>query len=359
MKTWFAYIPKLKKILVFILVSLFLLFLLYLCYQSWLYWTSMEGVENAKDRFMVRNDFIKTVAQVLGAGFFLFGLYFTWKNLILNQEKNRSDSFFAQEKQTTNLFTKAIEQLGSDKIEVRLGGIYALERIARDSERDHWAIMEVLSAYLREHSPWKEGQSPDNESILSNLLIRPYNEMVKDNYFLRMPKISHDIQAILTVLGRRNRTYLKGEDHHLDLNGVDLRGANLKGANLEGALLMGSHLDYADLTEANLRIAILYGSFLTNTDFSRANLEGCALVQVNLSGASLAQAQLKAAHLTNSNLTRANLNRANMEGAWLENTSLLGADLTGVLGLTMDQIKMAIINDETKLPDYLNIPGES
>ncbi len=38
-------------------------------------------------------------------------------------------------------------------LEVRLGGIYALERIARDSPKDHWTIMEVLTAYVRENSP--------------------------------------------------------------------------------------------------------------------------------------------------------------------------------------------------------------
>ena len=40
----------------------------------------------------------------------------------------------------TERYTKAIEQLGSDKLDIRLGGIYALERIAVDSERDHPTI---------------------------------------------------------------------------------------------------------------------------------------------------------------------------------------------------------------------------
>ena len=56
----------------------------------------------------------------------------------------------------TDRYTKAIEQLGSDKLDVRIGGIYALERIARDSPRDHPTVMEVLSAFIRDHShdPW-------------------------------------------------------------------------------------------------------------------------------------------------------------------------------------------------------------
>jgi hypothetical protein len=46
--------------------------------------------------------------------------------------------------------TKAIEQLGSDRLDVRVGGIYALERIAHDSPRDHLAVLEVLAAFIRE-----------------------------------------------------------------------------------------------------------------------------------------------------------------------------------------------------------------
>jgi hypothetical protein len=54
--------------------------------------------------------------------------------------------------QVTDRYTKAIEQLGSDKLDVRIGVIYALERIARDSHRDHPTIMAVLAAFIREHS---------------------------------------------------------------------------------------------------------------------------------------------------------------------------------------------------------------
>src|SRR5215469_1940725 len=46
--------------------------------------------------------------------------------------------------QIADLYSRAIEQLGSDKLEVRIGGIYALERVARDSAADHPTVMEVL-----------------------------------------------------------------------------------------------------------------------------------------------------------------------------------------------------------------------
>ena len=54
--------------------------------------------------------------------------------------------------QVTERFTRAIDQLGSEKLDVRIGAVYALEQIARDSAELHWPITEVLTAYLREHA---------------------------------------------------------------------------------------------------------------------------------------------------------------------------------------------------------------
>src|SRR5207248_11751254 len=77
-----------------------------------------------------------------------------WRNLRATQAKLDVD----REAQITNRFTQAIGQLGAElkdgkpDLEVRLGGIYALERIARDSSRDHWTIMEVLTAYVRQNA---------------------------------------------------------------------------------------------------------------------------------------------------------------------------------------------------------------
>jgi hypothetical protein len=82
----------------------------------------------------------------LGAGLFAAGaLVFTARNFTLSREG-----------QVTDRYTKAIEQLGSEKLDVCIGGIYALERVARDSARDHPTLMEVLTAFIRVHShePW-------------------------------------------------------------------------------------------------------------------------------------------------------------------------------------------------------------
>jgi hypothetical protein len=55
----------------------------------------------------------------------------------------------AAERRITELYAKAVEQLGSDKAPVRLGGLHALERLAHDNISHRGTIVDVLCAYLR------------------------------------------------------------------------------------------------------------------------------------------------------------------------------------------------------------------
>ncbi|UOX86420.1 pentapeptide repeat-containing protein [Amycolatopsis sp. FBCC-B4732] len=54
-----------------------------------------------------------------------------------------------EERRVTELYTKAVEQLGNDKAPVRLGGLYALERLGQDNPKQRQTIVNVLCAYLR------------------------------------------------------------------------------------------------------------------------------------------------------------------------------------------------------------------
>ena len=55
----------------------------------------------------------------------------------------------AIERRITDLYTKAADQLGSDKAPVRLAGMYALERVAQNNPDQRQTIVNVLCAYLR------------------------------------------------------------------------------------------------------------------------------------------------------------------------------------------------------------------
>ncbi|GIF71983.1 pentapeptide repeat-containing protein [Asanoa siamensis] len=58
-------------------------------------------------------------------------------------------AYDATERRVTDLFTKAVDLLGSDKAAVRLGGLYALERLAQDNSGQRQTVVAVVCAYLR------------------------------------------------------------------------------------------------------------------------------------------------------------------------------------------------------------------
>jgi uncharacterized protein YjbI with pentapeptide repeats len=255
-----------------------------------------------KDLAQLENAFRVTWAQIVGGMVLVIGLYFTWRNLIV-----------AREGQITERFTRAIDQIDSKKsLEVRLGGIYALERIARDSSQDHGPVMEVLTAYIRTHATW-DSQKPAPEG---------------------RPAPTADIQTVLTVLGRRTRTFGMGEQESHNLSGTDLRGAILRNARLQGAFLIDAHLEWADLRGARLEGADLRGAhleqaFLKDTHLERASLTYAYLVGASLVDAHLVGADFRGAHLERANLRGAHLEGANLKGASLEGASLAGAHLEG------------------------------
>jgi hypothetical protein len=143
-----------------------------------------------------------------------------------------------QQGQITDRYTRAIEQLGSDKPEVRLGGIYALKRIAKDSVPDGATIAEVLTAFIRGRAPWPPSR-PDQPSE---------DTPIKEIPFLRYR--APDVQAALTALGRQPSMTAS---HPLNLSDTDLRRADLSDADLQGARLLGARLQGANVRAAQLQ----------------------------------------------------------------------------------------------------------
>src|SRR3954447_12289204 len=106
---------------------------------QWLAVKGLRGKDKAEEVGRTRTAVLATLAGLIA----LTGALFTGLSYRLNRAG-----------QITERFTRAIDQLGNAELDVRLGGIYALERIARDSKDDHPQVVEVLTAYAREHAPW-------------------------------------------------------------------------------------------------------------------------------------------------------------------------------------------------------------
>jgi uncharacterized protein YjbI with pentapeptide repeats len=129
-----------------------------------------------------------------------------------------------------------------------------------------------------------------------------------------------------------------------DLSKADLRGLNLQNVNLKNAQLKETKLNFSNLSGANL---------------DSANMEKCKLQEANLQRANLQNAKLNGAGMLESNLQYADFTNANLEGAQFNEdvtfiqSKLNGANLSWATGLSFSQIKLAITDDKTRLPEYL------
>jgi hypothetical protein len=185
----------------------------------------------------------------------------------LARQDDRDQLELSRRGQVNERFSKAIEQLGQggdDKIDVRIGAIYSLEQIARDSPEElHGPVMETLTAFLRGYSNTQEQKPlPGDEEAAP-----PAGTAAPD----RTVQLRADFQAIVTVLRRRDS---RRDTQPLDLTGADLRGAILRGAHLEEADLSEAHLEGADLRGAHLEGAGLREAHLEEADLTEAHLGG-------------------------------------------------------------------------------------
>ncbi|WP_190557987.1 pentapeptide repeat-containing protein [Anabaena sphaerica] len=312
-----------------------------------------ERTEFVKEKYEYIIEILKTAGLFIGGIAVFINIYFAAKRAYAMEEsaiaanKNAEIALhnlkISEDKQITERFAKAIEQLASEKIEVRLGAIYTLERIARDSEQDQWTIMEVLTAFVREYAPVKKEDKLKGQEDIEKL-----------------PKLRLDIQACLTVIGER--IHPDPEKKRLNLTNVDISNANLIGANLTGADIIEANLTGADFTGADLTGAFLIGACLTGACLTGAYLIGAYLTGADIIEAKLIKADLTGANLVAAKLTKSILKQANLTGAYLKEADLTGAylkevNLTGAYlfraNLTQANLTKSILKGANLVQAYL------
>jgi hypothetical protein len=273
-------------------------------------------IHDPKARADTEDNFRKTVGQALGGIAVLIGagaayLQFTTQQQtateqIITQQKTTADQIAAQQKIASDqiiaqMVAKGFEQLASDKITERLGGIYALEFVMNTSSEYHQPVLEALCAFVRESTTREKGPL----TVLLEAFTAP-----RDNTAGKARETPpNDIQAALTVIGRR-----KPGQGYVNLTRAIIPGADLRDAHLSNAGLHGANLSRAYLRSPD---------YFHTTDLRGADLSGANLIEANLIGA----------YLIDANLIDADLNRADLSGANLGN-----ADLNDAHNLTQDQL---------------------
>ncbi|KZK77953.1 Pentapeptide repeats (8 copies) [Pseudovibrio sp. W64] len=157
----------------------------------------------------------------------------------------------------TPIIDREVYESSVPNLEVRIGAIYALERIAQDSLRDHLQIMEILCAYIRENAP----------VVNLDPTELPLSEVT--------PRV--DIQAAINVIGRRSSEQLRMEQENkfrLNLSATDLSGVDFRSGNFTAALFVKSRLEFANFQDCELNGTYLSGALLNFAIFRGAILKG-------------------------------------------------------------------------------------
>jgi hypothetical protein len=209
----------------------------------------------------------------------------------------------------TDRYTKAIEQLGSAHPAIRTGGIYALERIGHDSERDRTMINNVLYSSLfrdsrtvgeesgtsRDMTKWEE-----SATIVAIIRLRREGEADRLASYLMGNTILENADLRCAYLHRSNLS-------RLVLINADLSGADLSHAHVENVILSFSNLSGATLKNANLRGAQLLDANMQQADLTEADLRGADIEGVNFSGATLKDAEVDEGSATSERFSKKQL----------------------------------------------------
>lgn len=293
---------------------------------------------------MAENEFRKTLAQVISGLFVLGGFFFTWQQISISQNNFRDQLKTSQENfqktvelqekgRITERLTRATEQLNDDKhIAARLGGVYALQRVLRESRdsQDRENVAQILAAFVRENS------ASALDAINRNKQAKP---------------LPRDVAAAIAAIATRPLGKAEVDQRLKDSTStadLDLRGLDLRRLYPRGTLRRRPNLSFLDLECADLSGAALIYSDLIDVDLGQANL-GSA----DLSGADLRKSILDEANMANADLGNAQLRQASMNQTILVNVDLRSTNIN------QQQVDAACMDERTikLLPQGVRAPN--
>ncbi len=289
------------------------------------------------------------VASALPGVAALVALLFTWMQVSQNTKEVR----ISEHGEVTNRLNSAVQNLASANPDIRLGGIYALDRIMQDSPRDEPAVVSILSAYMHKISPRNPQSkepaiSSDLKAAVSVMGDRPEGSRAGPLVNLENVDLHKlDADELVTLKAQTRINFRDARLTSVDLKDAKLGQIDFTGAAMERADLSGSELNEtpfkkSDLPGSNMKNiqcvgsdftgALLFDADLSGANFNPASDEtGCKLTDVDLSYAKLTKARLLSVPLNGTNLSGANLAQADFTGSDLRDVNLGGTEQKAVL----------------------------
>lgn len=296
-----------------------------------------------------------------------------WRSMVAERQADtaRTQAETAERGLLNERYQKGAEMLGSEVLSVRLGGIYALQRLAEENPKQyHIQVMRLFCGFVRHpvgnyvaaeepirgepltaSAEFNVGWDKSGEEDKQGITHTEGDKIDLQN------RVREDVQAIMEAIGTRNEVQIKLERESKyvpKLSRADLRSLRLGDANLSGVELVEANLSDAVLLKVDFSNAKLYEANLSGVNLAGANLSNTLLFHADLSSASAIGTNFSNAHLLSANLNQAELIGANLTGTVLTHANLAGAIFykDGLLakGLTQQQIAFAVAIPEEKPP---------
>ena len=342
---------------------------------TWLEWEWLRASEDGKAS---NGDTLRNVGFIVaGVAALIFAI---WRGVVAQRQANaaQEQTTTAQQSLLNERYQRGAEMLGSPVLSVRLGGIFALQRLAEEHpEQYHVQVMRLFCAFVRNPprmvgEPTVRGQlRADVQVAITAIGESSYDcQLLEEKAEYRLDlRNAHLENADMRWLNFAGVDLQNAYLTESDLTKTELSGANLMGADLSSAHLFSTDLSDADLLNTNLSDARLFDADLSNAcvigaDLSNAYLDGANLShslisETNLSGAKLRNTNLSGAELEESNFSGANLAQADFSGTRTEMSDFSGVNMEGTImsGAILGTGLIRTVSGEVMFPGiYVYIP---
>jgi len=299
-----------------------------------------SGELQEEKRIELRDKARGTMVQLLGAVGLVATAAITVYQVSITRDTAEHTLILTEGAQAAEQFGRAIDQLGAtDKggkpaLEIRLGGLYALERFAYRSPADRDQVGSIVAAYVRTNS---------HKQVIHPADLPKIAHCVPDS-----TRVPVDIAAALDVLRSLYPVLLyRPQTAHpptIDLSNAGLAGANMGSLDLRAANLTGTQVALADLENAVLddaQLARLDGRYACFAGASAKRARFTASGQYTAAEASADKAKLQGAEFGLTDLTDAVLEDADLRHARLEYTNVTRTNFAGAAmkGATLKELK--------------------
>ncbi|OOV31273.1 pentapeptide repeat-containing protein [Candidatus Synechococcus spongiarum] len=247
---------------------------------------------------------------VLGAGVGVLGLYLTrsrTESLRKQTEALEMQTEIEKSKNVTDAFAKSVELLGNKRAAARQGGIYALDKIAKDNPKKfHMTVIRIMASYVRKESYDNFHKQKENKT-----------NSISGNE--KLPTMTADIETAIEVIRQRKDSKQEKKEYNKACKDDTL---------------------FLDISNA----------YLFNADFSRAKLSRTNFSDSKMLNCIFDSADLSDSLFVSSDLKGSSFEECDLSGADLSGADLSGADLSKAKNLTREQISKAEIDEDTILP---------